>query len=82
MVGHPDRGTVPVGKATAVWAVVHEDGLHSIFEEATPTFKARFMAMAGYVDEVAFDAFARRWTISDDARRDHGALPRDRGRGR
>lgn len=54
---------------TAVWAVVHEAGLESIFEQVSPTFKARFMAMAGYVDEDAFDAFARRWTLADDAPR-------------
>jgi dienelactone hydrolase len=54
-------------RATAVWAVAHDNGLHSIFEEATPTFKARFMAMAGYVDEAAFDAFARRWDLDGDA---------------
>ncbi len=52
---------------TAVWAVVHEAGLQSIFEEVSPTFKARFMAMAGYVDEDAFDAFARRWSLADEA---------------
>jgi dipeptidyl aminopeptidase/acylaminoacyl peptidase len=57
----------PNVSATAVWAVAHDDGLHNIFEVATPTFKARFMAMAGYVDEDAFDAFARRWTLADDA---------------
>ncbi len=54
-------------RATAVWAVCHQNGLHSIFEEAAPTFKARFMAMAGLVDELAFDAFTRRWTIDEDA---------------
>jgi dienelactone hydrolase len=54
---------------TAVWAVVHEPGLHSIFEEVSPTFKARFMAMAGFVDEDAFDAFARRWELTDAAAR-------------
>ena len=53
--------------ATAVWAVCHQNGLHSIFEEASPTFKARFMAMAGYVDEAAFDAFARRWSLDEAA---------------
>jgi dienelactone hydrolase len=52
---------------TAVWAVVHEAGLHSIFEQVSPTFKARFMAMAGFVDEDAFDAFARRWSLADEA---------------
>jgi dipeptidyl aminopeptidase/acylaminoacyl peptidase len=59
----------PAVRATAVWAVAHEDGLEHIFERATPTFKARFMAMAGYVDEDAFDAFARRWKLSDEAPR-------------
>jgi hypothetical protein len=43
--------------------VVHQPGLHSIFEEVTPTFKARFMAMAGFTDEAEFDAFARAWTL-------------------
>lgn len=56
-------------RATAVWAVCHQNGLHDIFEVATPTFKARFMAMAGYVDEDAFDIFARAWSIDDDAAR-------------
>jgi len=56
-------------RATAIWAANHESGLHSIFEAAAPTFKARFMAMAGYTDEDAFDAFARRWTLDDDAPR-------------
>ncbi|MBX3031717.1 MAG: alpha/beta hydrolase [Chloroflexi bacterium] len=54
---------------TAVWAVVHEAGLEHIFEQVSPTFKARFMAMAGYVDEDAFDAFARRWRLDDEATR-------------
>lgn len=39
-------------------AVIHEPGMHEIFETASPTFKARFMAMAGMSDEDAFDAFA------------------------
>ena len=30
----------------------------TIFETASPTFKARFMYMAGFDDEDAFDAFA------------------------
>ena len=34
-----------------------EPGFHKIFEEASPTFKNRFMFMAGYDDEEAFDAF-------------------------
>lgn len=54
---------------TAVWAVVHEAGLRSIFEQVSPTFKARFMAMAGFVDEDAFDAFVRRWSLAEEAPR-------------
>jgi dienelactone hydrolase len=44
----------------AVSAVIHEPGMHEIFETASPTFKARFMYMSGYDDEDAFDAFAAR----------------------
>jgi dienelactone hydrolase len=43
---------------TAVWALAHEPGCRAIFETTSPTFKARFMAMAGIVDEDAFDALA------------------------
>jgi fermentation-respiration switch protein FrsA (DUF1100 family) len=42
----------------AVTGVIHEPGMHTIFEEASPTFKARFMYMAGTDDEAAFDQFA------------------------
>jgi dienelactone hydrolase len=59
----------PWVRATAVWAVVHEPGLHSIFEAVSPTFKARFMAMAGFSHEAEFDAFARRWDLGPDAER-------------
>jgi dipeptidyl aminopeptidase/acylaminoacyl peptidase len=41
-----------------VSGVVHEPGLTSIFEQASPTFTARFMFMSGYRDEAAFDRFA------------------------
>jgi len=44
----------------AVAGVIHEPGMESIFERASPTFKARFMHMTGYADEHAFDAFASR----------------------
>jgi dienelactone hydrolase len=44
----------------AVVGVIHERGMHTIFETASPTFKARYMYMAGYEDEPAFDAFAQR----------------------
>lgn len=47
----------------AVSAVIHEPGMHEIFETASPTFKARFMYMSGYDDEDAFDAFAARMDL-------------------
>lgn len=40
-----------------VSAVIHEPGMHEIFETASPTFKARFMYMAGFDDEDAFDTW-------------------------
>ncbi len=44
-------------KACAVAAVCHEPGAHTIFNMASPTFKARFMFMSGYDDEDEFDRF-------------------------
>ena len=44
-------------KACAVYAVCHEPGAHTIFNVASPTFKMRFMYMAGYTDEDVFDTF-------------------------
>ncbi|MGE0736629.1 MAG: alpha/beta hydrolase family protein [Alphaproteobacteria bacterium] len=41
----------------AVGLPCHEPGFFTIFEEASPTFKNRFMFMAGYTDEDAFDKF-------------------------
>ena len=37
--------------------VAHEPALRTLFESASPTFKVRFMMMAGIPDESAFDAF-------------------------
>ena len=45
----------PRFRAVAVAAVCHEPGFHTIFEEASPTFKLRFMYMAGITDEAEFD---------------------------
>ncbi|HEU0070865.1 MAG TPA: alpha/beta hydrolase [Alphaproteobacteria bacterium] len=42
-------------KGYAVSGVCQEPGCHTIFETASPTFKARFMFMSGYDDEAAFD---------------------------
>jgi dipeptidyl aminopeptidase/acylaminoacyl peptidase len=47
----------------AVVGVIHEPGMHEIFETASPTFKARFMYMSGFADEAAFDAFAARMDL-------------------
>ncbi|MFI9601956.1 alpha/beta hydrolase family protein [Streptomyces sp. NPDC052043] len=45
-------------KACAVVYLCQERGGPAIFGEASPTFKARFMYMAGYDDENEFDAAA------------------------
>lgn len=45
--------------ACAVTATCLEPGCRTIFEEASPTFKQRFMYMAGHTDEDAFDEFAQ-----------------------
>jgi dienelactone hydrolase len=48
--------------ATAVSATCLEPGCHTIFEEASPTFKKRFMWMSNFTDEDKFDAFAKTLT--------------------
>lgn len=49
--------TQPRLKGAAVGLVCHEPKGHMIFEMASPTFKARYMWMAGYeYDEEGFDA--------------------------
>lgn len=62
-------GNEPRLRACAVTATCLEPGMHTIFEEACPTFKRRFMYMAGYADEDAFDAFARTLTWEGHAER-------------
>ena len=52
----------PRFKAVAVTSPNLEPGCHTIFEEASPTFKQRFMYMAQISDEARFDAFRK--TIS------------------
>ena len=49
-------------RAVAVAAVCHEPGFHTIFEEASPTFKMRFMYMSGITDEAGFDEFRKGMT--------------------
>jgi dipeptidyl aminopeptidase/acylaminoacyl peptidase len=47
----------------AVAFICHEPGCHTIFETASPTFKLRFMYMAGYEDENEFDRFAGTFSL-------------------
>jgi dipeptidyl aminopeptidase/acylaminoacyl peptidase len=52
-------GNEPRIKACAVMSVCHEPGCHTIFQEASPTFKKRFMYMSGITDEGEFDTFRK-----------------------
>ena len=48
----------------ALMLVVHESGMHDVFESVSPTFKSRFMYMSGYSDdEAGFDGFARTMSL-------------------
>lgn len=49
--------------ACGVAMVAQEAGMAGEFERASPTFKSRFMFMAGIDDEDAFDAFAATLTL-------------------
>ena len=55
--------------ATAVISTCLEPGCHTIFEEASPTFKKRFMWMSNYTDESKFDEFAKTLTWEGHAER-------------
>jgi dienelactone hydrolase len=59
----------PRFRACAVSATCLEPGCHTIFEEASPTFKQRFMWMSGYTDEEAFDRFRETLTWEGHAER-------------
>jgi dipeptidyl aminopeptidase/acylaminoacyl peptidase len=52
----------PRFKACAVTSTCLEPTCHTIFQEASPTFKKRFMWMSGYSDEASFDAFCKTLT--------------------
>lgn len=56
-------------RAIAATSVCHEPGFHSIFEEASPTFKMRFMYMSGYTDEAEFDEFRKTLTWEGHAQK-------------
>jgi len=58
----------PRFRACAVTATCFEPGMRTIFEEASPTFKRRFLWMSGYTDEKAFDAFCKTLTWEGCAR--------------
>jgi alpha-beta hydrolase superfamily lysophospholipase len=55
--------------ATAVISTCLEPGCHTIFEEASPTFKKRFMWMSNYDDEAKFDQFVKTLTWEGHAER-------------
>jgi dienelactone hydrolase len=63
----------PRVRACAVMSVCHEPGCHTIFQEASPTFKKRFMYMSGIVDEDEFDKF--RQTITWEGHADKIRVP-------
>ena len=54
-------------RACAVTGTVLQPGCHALFEEASPTFKRRFMYMAGILDEREFDEFAKSITWAGHA---------------
>jgi dienelactone hydrolase len=56
-------------RSVAVSAVCHEPGFHTIFEEASPTFKMRFMYMSGITDEATFDELRKSMTWEGHADR-------------
>ena len=63
----------PRVRACAVQGVCHEPGCHTIFQEASPTFKKRFMYMSGIVDEDEFDRF--RQSITWEGHADRISVP-------
>src|SRR5215471_16193407 len=66
-------GNEPRIKACAVMSVCHEPGGETIFQEASPTFKKRFMYMCGITDEDEFDAFRK--TITWEGHADKIRVP-------
>ncbi len=58
MAGHEPRYAAVANQGT-----IYEPGGKTIFGEASPTFKKRFMFMSGYTDEAKFDQFAKTLTL-------------------
>ena len=54
-------------RAFAAMSVCHEPGGQTIFQEASPTFKKRFMYMSGITLEDEFDAFRKSITFEGHA---------------
>ena len=50
-------------KGAAVSFVCHEPGMNSLMDMSSPSYKMRFMYMAGYDDEAKFDRFKRGFTL-------------------
>ena len=48
---------------TAVSFVCHEVGMNALMDMASPSFKMRFMYMAGFEDEAKFDRFRQGFTL-------------------
>jgi dienelactone hydrolase len=55
-------------KGYCATGVCQEPGCDTIFNAASPTFKVRFMFMAGYEDEDAFDEFRQEFDLRKIAR--------------
>lgn len=47
--------------------IVHEPGCSTIFNAASPTFRMRYMFMAGHTDEDAFDAYIKDYDLRNVA---------------
>jgi len=60
---------VPGLRGCAVAFVCHEPGMQTLFNTSSPTFKLRFMYMAGYEAEAEFDAFAATLSLEGLAER-------------
>jgi dienelactone hydrolase len=50
-------------KAAAGFYVCHEPGQDTLLNRAIPVFRDRYMWMAGYEDDAAFDEFAKKLTL-------------------
>ena len=58
-------------RAFAAMSVCYEPGCHTIFQEASPTFKKRFMYMSGITEEEEFDEFRKTITWEGHAEKIH-----------